>query len=277
MWATGRPIQLSSTMTTRPWIADGAVAFLDDDRVLVYGGRNGTFNDRLNDLWLLDLSGSGNATLLNPGGVGPALGATAYHFKAAFDPPSQRFFVAGGWGLSVDHRREVVFLDTSDLFSPTLQWSPPQLMRAKRTAFGLQYVESSRYAYALFGKAGAVLSSPLVEVLDLSDSGKSLNFSASGTPPEPRQFVSTLFVGNSRIVILGGHVNANGPAIWANDTVNFLDLSPDGLSGTWGTPSSFPPVIAALGSKFVAWSSINSWSSFCRFGTRTWDPYPRSV
>jgi hypothetical protein len=81
-----------SAQGTAPSVRESHGAFVDDNRLIVFGGMSGGVF--LNDMWALDLTpGSETWTRLSPSGSVPSIRAT---FGLGYDPDSRRLYLFGG-------------------------------------------------------------------------------------------------------------------------------------------------------------------------------------
>lgn len=205
------------------------------DRLLFFGGYDGSTNSLTNTVWTLSLGGTPTLTQLVTSGTPPEARALG---SAIYDSVRDRLVVFGGYTAGSGYSNEVWALSLSG--TPT--WSQitpsgtPPTERFEHTAI----YDATRDRMIVFGGIDNV-TGDLNDLWVLTFSGTPTwaPMTPSGTPPIPRDSHSAVYDGpRDRMVVFGGYSSNDGPL---NDT---WALSLSG-GGTWSSivPNGGPPAI----------------------------------
>lgn len=185
------------------------------DRLVVFGGQEGSATAYLGDVWALSLAETPAWSQVVPVGVGPS--SRARH-SAVYDPVRDRMIVFGGYhagyrGAGAGPLNDVWALSLSD--APT--WTPIAPIGSGPSArYGQSAVyDPTRDRVLVFGGFGQTY---LNDVWSLSLRGKPHWFALAptGSLPAPRLEHSAIFdEGGDRMVIFGGSAPGGADGAWS--------------------------------------------------------------
>jgi hypothetical protein len=240
VWAltlVGTPAWTELTPSGTPPIARGTHSAIYDpvrDRMVVFGGWDGSGASSFNDVWALSLAGTPAWTQLTPSGSTPPSGRTAPN--AIYDPVRDRMVVFGGYYYdgSLHYFNDVWALSlagTPAWTELTPSGTPPRARYAHSAIY-----DPVRDRMVVFGGCDDYMGSYLNDVWALSLAGAPAwtELTPLGTPPSARRYHSAIYDSvRDRIVVFGGYSGSYLNDIWALSlagTPAWTQLTPSGAS-----------------------------------------------